>query len=94
MKIALKVSPGAKKSEIIGWVDDYPLVGRVLKLRIAAPASDGKANKALIAFMASSLGIARSQIRLAQGSSSRIKLLELPDEAAAALADVLIARAL
>lgn len=45
MKLALKVIPNAKKSEAAGWEDD-PRAGRVLKLRIAAPPVEGKANRA------------------------------------------------
>ena len=41
MKLALKVTPGARKNEILGWEDDYPQVGRVLKLKIAAPPVEG-----------------------------------------------------
>lgn len=88
MKLALKVSPGAKKSEILGWEEDYPQVGRVLRVRVAAPPIDGKANKEICAFLAKRLGLAKSEIKLAHGSSGRIKLLELPDSAAAALSEI------
>lgn len=79
MKLALKVTPGARKSEILGWEDDYPGIGRVLRLRIAAPPIDGKANKEIAAFLAKSLGLPKSAVRLAHGASGRIKLVELPD---------------
>lgn len=79
MKLALKVTPGAKKSEILGWEDDYPGVGRVLKLKIAAPPVEGKANKEIEAFLAKTLGLPKSAVRIARGASARIKLVELPD---------------
>ncbi len=79
MKLALKVTPGAKKSEILGWADDYPGVGRVLKLKIAAPPVEGKANKEIEAFLAKTLGLPKSAVRIARGASGRIKLVELPD---------------
>lgn len=79
MKLALKVTPGARKNEILGWEDNYPQIGRVLKLKIAAPPIDGKANKEIEAFLAKTLGLPKSNIRIAHGSSGRIKLVELPD---------------
>lgn len=79
MKIALKVTPGARKNEILGWEEDYPQVGRVLKLKIAAPPIDGKANKEIESFLAKKLGLAKSAVSIAHGASGRIKLAELPD---------------
>lgn len=79
MKLAIKVTPGAKKNEIIGWEEDYPQVGRVLKLRIAAPPVEGKANKEIVAFLAKTLGIPKSSVDLVHGTSGRIKLVNLPD---------------
>lgn len=81
MKLAVKVTPGASRSEIIGWEQD-PHAGRVLKLRIAAPPVDGKANKEVAAFLAKRLGVAKSSIELLHGDSSRVKLLNIPDAAA------------
>lgn len=79
MKLALKVTPGARKNEILGWEDDYPQVGRVLKVKIAAPPVEGKANKEIILFLAKALGISRSSIEVVHGTSGRIKLVEIPD---------------
>lgn len=81
MKIALKVTPGAKKNEILGWENDYPQVGRVLKLKIAAPPVEGKANKEVIAFLAATLKLPKSSVELLHGSGGRIKLVEIPDNA-------------
>lgn len=79
MKLALKVTPGAKRNEVLGWEDDYPQVGRVLKLRIAAPPVEGKANKEIVLFLAKTLGIPKSAVELVHGTSGRIKLAEIPD---------------
>ncbi|MCQ2365210.1 MAG: DUF167 domain-containing protein [Akkermansia sp.] len=79
MKLALKVTPGAKRNEVLGWEDDYPQVGRVLKLKIAAPPVEGKANKEIILFLAKSLGLPKSAVELVHGTSGRIKLAEIPD---------------
>lgn len=81
MKIALKVTPGARKNEILGWEEDYPQIGRVLRVKIAAPPVEGKANKEIVTFMAKSLGIPKSSVELLHGSTGRIKLIQVPDEA-------------
>lgn len=65
----MHVQPGAKRSAVAG------LHGERLKLRIAAPALDGRANDALVAFVAETLGIARSRVAVAKGVQSREKLL-------------------
>ena len=85
MKLALKVIPNARKSEAAGWEED-PRVGRVLKLRIAAPPVEGKANRAVILFLASWLGIPKSSVSLLRGETGRLKVVELPEECAEKLA--------
>ena len=79
MKLALKVTPGARKNEILGWEEDYPQVGRVLKIKIAAPPVEGKANKEIVAFLSKLLGVSKSSVEVIHGTSGRIKLLEIPD---------------
>ena len=79
MKLALKATPGAKKNEILGWEDEYPQVGRVLKVKIAAPPVEGKANKEIVLFLAKALGVTKSSIDVVHGTSGRIKLVEIPD---------------
>lgn len=81
MKIALKVTPGAKKEEILGWEENYPGVGRVLKLKVTAPPVEGKANKAIEAFLARVLGLPKGQVRIVAGNTGHIKRVELPDAA-------------
>lgn len=79
MKLALKITPNAKKSECLGWEED-PRSGKVLKLRISAPPVEGKANKAIILYLSQLLGIPKSRISLLKGETGRIKLVEIPDE--------------
>lgn len=69
MKIALKVTPGARKNEILGWEEDYPRIGRVLRVKIAAPPVEGKANKEIVTFMAKSLGVPKSAVELLHGDT-------------------------
>lgn len=80
MKLALKITPNARKNEAVGWEAD-PRAGRVLKLRIAAPPVEGKANRAVIAFLAEWLGIAKSSVSLVHGETGRLKMVEVPEEA-------------
>lgn len=79
MKLSLKVTPGAKKNEVLGWEEDYPQVGRVLKVKIAAPPVEGKANKEIVLFLAKLLKVTKSSIEVVHGTSGRIKLVEIPD---------------
>ena len=61
------VQPGAKRSEVAG------LHGEALRIRIAAPPLEDRANEALVAFIAGRLGIARRDVVIASGERSRDK---------------------
>lgn len=74
-RIRVHVQPGAKRDELAGLFQDS------LKVRLTAPAVDNKANGALVVFMASLLGLKRSQVSLASGQSSRNKSLRVLAEA-------------
>lgn len=65
--LELHVQPGASRTEVAG------LHGERLKIRLAAPASDGRANQALIEFLARELGVAKRDVRIASGAASRRK---------------------
>lgn len=78
MKVRLHVSPGAKRSEIVGWEDD-PNGGRVLRVRIAAPPIDGKANAALREFLAKTWKLPKSAVVLEKGEGARYKSISVPD---------------
>jgi uncharacterized protein (TIGR00251 family) len=67
--LAVHVQPGARRSEIAG------LHGDRLKVRIAAPALDGRANDALVAFIAGQLGLPKARVAVIKGDRSREKLL-------------------
>jgi len=69
--LTLHIQPGAKKTEVAGTHGD------ALKIRLAAPPVDGKANAALIGFVADRLGLAKSAVSLASGQTSRRKVLEV-----------------
>ncbi len=69
--LTLHIQPGAKKTEVAGPHGD------ALKIRLAAPPVDGRANAALIEFIAARMGLAKSDIRLISGLTSRRKILEI-----------------
>ena len=70
--ITVKVMPRARQTKLAGLMDDG-----TLKIRLAAPPVDGAANKALIEFLAETLGIPKSQIDIIAGETSERKLLSL-----------------
>lgn len=65
--LALHIQPNAKRSEFAG------LHGEAMKLRLAAPPVDGKANAALCAFLAAFCGVPKSAVTLVSGEASRAK---------------------
>lgn len=81
--LTLHIQPGAKKTELVGEHGD------ALKIRLAAPPVDGKANEALIQFVAARLGVARSDVILKSGQSSRRKVLHIIKSPADALSRLL-----
>lgn len=69
--LELHVQPGAKKSEFAG------MHGERVKVRLAAPPVDGKANAELIAFLAGHYGVAKSQVEILAGLTSRRKRVSI-----------------
>lgn len=69
--LTLHVQPGAKSTEVAGEHGD------ALKIRLAAPPVDGKANAALLGFIAARLDIAKSAVMLKSGQASRRKVVRL-----------------
>ncbi len=65
--IHVHAQPGAKRTEVVG------VLGDCLKVRLAAPPVDGKANACLVEFLALRLGVKRSQVSVARGLNSRHK---------------------
>lgn len=61
------MKPGAGRSEVVGEHGD------ALKVRVAAPANEGKANAELVRFLAKALGVSRGSVELISGERSRDK---------------------
>ncbi len=70
-RIKIRVVPNAPKSQCVG---EY---GDAIKIKVAAQAMDGKANSELIKFLAKKLAIARNDIQICTGETSRDKLVEI-----------------
>lgn len=68
----LRVSPGAKHSAIGG-----PYGESALKLKVAAPPAEGKANAEAERFLAELLGIPHSNVTVVRGASSRDKTIRV-----------------
>jgi uncharacterized protein (TIGR00251 family) len=76
VRIAVRVTPRAKADAIAGFIENVD--GRpALAVRLAAPPVDGAANKALLHFLARTLGVGRSAVRIVSGETSRLKLVEV-----------------
>lgn len=80
IRLRLKVQPKARREGIAGWTpeaDGADGTGWVLKLSVGAPPEDGKANAAVIALLAKTLGVAKSAISVVSGATDRRKLVEI-----------------
>ncbi len=67
----VRVQPRASKDEIAGEI------GGTLKVRLRAPAVEGRANEALIEFLARLLKTPKSAVRILSGDRSRTKRIEI-----------------
>ena len=72
-EIILKVylQPRASRNEVVGPYQDG------IKVKVTAPPVEGKANDALIRFLAKKLGIPPSYIEILKGHRSREKILKI-----------------
>lgn len=70
-RLALRVTPGARTESI------EISVGRVL-VKVRAKPQDGAANQAVLALLASALGVATSRLQMLRGATGREKLVQLP----------------
>jgi len=69
--LELKIIPNAPRDEIAGWL------GAALKVKIHAPALEGRANDALLDFLAAQLGVHRRDVTLLRGDKSRRKVVQI-----------------
>ena len=69
--VAIHAQPGAKRTEVAG------VHGEALRIRIAAPPVEGRANEALVEFLARLFEVARRDVVLVAGETSRQKRFEI-----------------
>ena len=71
VRIAVQITPNAKKTEVVGETEG------LLRIKLHAPPVDGKANEALIRYIADAINIPQSCVRITHGFTGRKKLLEI-----------------
>jgi len=69
----IKVVPGSSKTAISGLLDGK------LKVKVAAAPEKGKANQALVDFLADQLGIRKKLINIKSGLTSPVKFVQVSD---------------
>lgn len=69
--IQVRVLPRSSRNEVIGGENG------VIKVKLAAPPVDGKANKALKEFLAKRLGVSRKNVEIISGERSRLKSIRI-----------------
>jgi uncharacterized protein len=73
--VAVRAQPGAKKTAVVGIYGEG--AAAQLKIAVQAPPIEGRANEALIAFLAKTCGIPRSAVSVLSGELSRSKVFLL-----------------
>lgn len=76
MRIAIRVRPGSSRDEVGGAHAD------ALVVRVRERAAQGRATAAALAVLAKALDVPRRSVQLVAGSTSRTKIVDLPDDAA------------
>ena len=71
VRISVQVQPNAKKTEVTGVLDD------ALKLKLQAQPIEGKANDALVRYLADALSVPKSAVAITHGQASKRKLVEV-----------------
>jgi uncharacterized protein (TIGR00251 family) len=85
--LAVRVTPRASRNEISEILSDG-----TIKIRLTAPPVEGRANEALVAFLADVLSVPRSRIEIVAGSTGRNKLISILDLDAETVHDRILKR--
>ena len=83
VKLSIHLQPNAKQTQLAGRH------GGALKLKVQAPPVAGAANKAAVKFLARIFGVAKSQIKLLRGQTSREKVFLIRDVSLSQAAEIL-----
>lgn len=70
-KLAIKAIPNAPRNAVVGWLGD------ALKVKVHAPALEGRANDELCEFIAEALALPKRAVSVAMGDKSRQKILHI-----------------
>ena len=70
-RLAIKAIPNAPRSAVAGWLGD------TLKVKVHAPALEGRANEELCEFLAETLKVHHRAVTLVQGDKSRQKIVQI-----------------
>ncbi len=71
VRVAVRAQPRASRNEIVGEH------GGALKVRLAAPPVEGAANEELVRFLARTLSVPASAVRIVAGERGRNKIVEV-----------------
>jgi uncharacterized protein len=71
VRISVQITPNAKKSEVTGVLDD------ALKIRLQAQPIEGKANEALVRFLADMLSVPKGAVAITHGHTNKRKVIEV-----------------
>jgi uncharacterized protein (TIGR00251 family) len=83
MIIRVRVIPNAKHSEVMSRV------GSIVRVRIAAPAVEGKANEELLSFLAEFFGVAEREVSILRGEKGKEKTVQIEGRPDHELEDVM-----
>jgi uncharacterized protein len=70
-RLQVRVIPNARKDAVVVCTSDE------IRIKLRAPATEGKANAALLNFLSEMTGVARSKITIRFGGKARVKVVEL-----------------
>ena len=74
MDLRVKVIPKSSKTELAGYLPDG-----TWKVKVTAAPEKGKANRALLEFLAERLGVSKSRIRITSGETSQLKRIRVDE---------------
>ncbi len=78
LQLTIQATPNAPRSEIIGWSEGHgDLQTDRLRVKIKAPAVEGKANAELLKFLAKSFGVRPGAVSLLRGETARWKVVRI-----------------
>lgn len=73
VRLSIKVIPQAPKTTLAGCQGEW------IRIKLTAPPVEGKANKALVEFLARQLSVPKNHITLVAGEAARMKIVQVED---------------